>query len=456
MILVESYVENIQPKNNTVKNICLYFQVHQPFRYRKYRFFDIGNDSYYYDDYANETFLRRIADNCYLPANKLLLSLIKKHKNTLKISFSLSGIVLEQFMLYAPEVLESFVELANTGCVEFLSETYSHSLVSLKKPELLREQIDRHDKLIEKYFNQQPKIFRNTELIYSDEIGETLYSMGFKGILAEGARHVLGWKSPGFLYNNAINPRMKVLLRNYKLSDDIAFRFSNTAWSEYPLTPEKYIEWIEKTPENDELINLFMDYESLGEHQKSESGIFDFIENFLNSVLKNENICFITPSQAVEKLQPVAIFHAPNPISWADEERDLTAWIGNELQNEALNKLYNLYPRVKHCNDPDILRDWDYLQISDHFYYMCTKFFADGEVHKYFNPYQTAYEAFINYMNVLADFTLRLDRVVPINQYEQKISMLENLLAEKDGKIKQIEAENQKLTKRKKSKKKMF
>jgi alpha-amylase len=424
-----------------MKTICLYFQLHQPFRFRRYRFFDIGNDHYYYDDYANETILRKVADNCYLPANKVILEAIKKHKGKFRVAFSLSGIAIEQFLLYAPEVIQSFKELAETGCVEFLSETYSHSLVSLKSKEAFSQQVEKHDKLIEKYFGMTPSVFRNTEMIYSDDIGSMVADMGFKAILTEGAKHVLGWKSPNFMYTNAINPRLKVLMRNFKLSDDLSFRFSNHAWSEFPLTADKYAGWISKLDPKEEIVNIFMDYETFGEHQKANSGIFDFLKEFPNVALKNKLLKFDTPSSVVDALQPVSSVHVLYPISWADEERDLSAWLGNELQEEAFNKLYALQSRVEKCNDPEILKDWEYLQISDHFYYMCTKFFSDGEVHMYFNPYASPYEAFINYMNVLSDFTLRLDKVVPENEMERQISTFQRMLDEKEQKIKKLEAE---------------
>ncbi|MBP7510255.1 MAG: alpha-amylase [Prolixibacteraceae bacterium] len=434
-----------------MKTICLYFQVHQPFRYRRYRFFDIGNDHYYYDDYANETILQKVSRECYLPANKILLEAIKKHKGKFKVAFSLSGIALEQFELYAPEVLVSFKELANTGCVEFLSETYSHSLVSLKSKDLFLSQIIKHDNLIEKYFGFRPQVFRNTEMIYSDEIGNMISEFGFKGMLTEGAKHILGWKSPNYLYNNAINPRLKVLLRNFKLSDDISFRFSNSSWSEYPLTTEKFTNWILKSDPKEEVYNIFMDYETFGEHQKESSGILNFLREMPNTAIKTKSLQFSTPSEVIENLQPVSMVHVLYPISWADEERDLSAWLGNDLQEEAFNKLYALQGRIEKCNDEELLKDWDYLQISDHFYYMCTKFFSDGEVHKYFNPYESPYEAFMNYMNVLSDFALRLDKLVPENETAEKISSLQKMIEEKENKIKLLESEVKKLTIKKKS-----
>jgi alpha-amylase len=423
-----------------MKSICFYFQVHQPFRYRRYRFFDIGNDHYYYDDYANESILRKVADRCYLPANKLMLELIKKHKGKFKIAYSISGLALEQFDLYAPEVIESFKALADTGCVEFLSETYSHSLVSLRDKDLFRKQVEDHDQMILKHFGQKPTVFRNTELIYSDEIGAMVADMGFKAMVTEGARHILGWKSPNFLYVNAINQRLKVLMRNYKLSDDLAFRFSNRTWNEYPLTAEKYVGWI-KAMDKDEICNIFLDYEAFGEHQATDTGIFSFLEHLPQAVFENSKITFATPSEIATKFQPVSIVSVPLPISWADEERDLTAWLGNELQDEAFRKLYELTDRMSRVTDYAMVKDWNYLQVSDHFYYMCTKFFSDGEVHKYFNPYESPYEAFINYMNVLNDFKLRLNSFVPESKSQIEIAGLNKILEEKDAKLKKYEAE---------------
>lgn len=423
-----------------MKSICFYFQVHQPFRYRRYRFFDIGNDHYYYDDYANESILRKVAERCYLPANQLMLELIKKHNGKFKIAYSISGLALEQFELYAPEVLDSFKALAQTGHVEFLSETYSHSLVSLKNPDLFRKQVEAHDQVIEKFFGQKPTVFRNTELIYSDEIGAMVADMGYKAMMTEGARHILGWKSPNFLYVNAINPRLKVLMRNFKLSDDLGFRFSNKGWNEYPLTAEKYVGWINSL-DKDEICNIFLDYEAFGEHQRADTGIFNFLKHLPEAVFKNSKMTFATPSEIVSTFQPVSVVSVPQPISWADEERDLTAWLGNELQDEAFNKIYELADRMSRVTDSGMVKDWNYLQASDHFYYMCTKFFSDGEVHKYFNPYESPYEAFINYMNVFSDFKLRLNSFVPESKSEIEIAGLNRILEEKDLKLKKYEAE---------------
>ena len=397
------------------KSICLYFQVHQPNRLRLYRFFDIGKDSHYYDDFANRTILRRVAQKCYLPMNALLLELIEANKGAFKVAFSISGSVLEQFDRYAPEVIESFRKLAQTGSVEFLSETYYHSLASLASPIEFKNQVLKHKEAIEHYFGVTPKAFRNTELIYSDAIGEMVYDMGFKTMLTEGAKHVLGWKSPNFVYSCAQAKNLKLLLKNSSLSDDIAFRFSDRGWSEWPLTGEKYLSWIKTAAQNDEIVNLFMDYETFGEHQKAASGIFDFMKFFPEVVLKDGEFEFVTPSQATKKHRPVAELDVMDPISWADEERDVTAWLGNELQNDAFNKLNDQAEKLALLNDEALWSDFGHLQESDHFYYMCTKFFSDGAVHKYFNPYDTPYEAFINYMNVLSDFILRVDDAISVS-----------------------------------------
>ncbi len=391
-----------------MRSICFYFQVHQPFRLKKYRFFDIGNDHSYYNDYENRTIMRKVAEKCYLPANQLFLDLVNEYGDNFKIAYSLSGTVIDQFELYAPDVLESFQKLFATGRVELLDETYSHSLSALRPEDVFEYQVNRHRKKVKELFGLQPKIFRNTELIYSDEIGEKVAKLGYEGMLTEGARHIMGWKSPNYLYCNAVNPKLKLLLKNFKLSDDIAFRFSNQAWEEYPLTAEKYVAWLNAIDPNEEVVNLFMDYETFGEHQWKETGIFDFMRALPEKVFKYSDYQFHTPSEVVAKHNPVGVLNVPYPISWADEERDLTAWLGNELQNEAFENLYKLFERVKELDDPELWRDWLYLQTSDHFYYMCTKWFSDGDVHKYFNPYSSPYEAFINYMNILSDFRIRL------------------------------------------------
>ena len=417
-----------------MRTICLYFQIHQPFRLRRYRFFDIGSHHYYYDDYMNESIMRKVADKCYLPANKIMLDLIKKHEGKFKLAFSISGTALDQFELYAPEVIDSFKKLAKTGCVEFLSETYSHSLASLSNREEFEKQVVKHRLMMKQLFNTEPAVFRNTELIYSDEIGGMIADLGFKAIITEGAKHILGWKSPNYLYYCAQNPKLKVLLKNFKLSDDIAFRFSNKSWAEYPLTTEKFVSWLKTIDKKEETVNLFMDYETFGEHQWAETGIFEFLKAFPSTVFKNSKFTFSTPSEVVDALQPIAAVKVPHAISWADEERDITAWLGNELQWQAFEKLYDLQEKVKLTNDPKLQKDFEYLQVSDHFYYMSTKFFSDGEVHTYFNPYDSPYAAFINFMNVLSDFEIRLNNSVSVDA-DTEVTHLRKLLKEKEDLI---------------------
>lgn len=391
-----------------MKSICLYFQVHQPFRLRTYRFFDIGNDHYYYDDYQNKAIVKRIAEKCYLPANAVMLSLIKEYGTAFQVTFSITGTALEQFEKYTPEVIDSFKKLAKTGSIEFLAETYSHSLAGLHHPEEFRRQVEKHSNKIEKLFGQKPKAFRNTELVFSNYIASQVQALGFELMLTEGAKQVLGWKSPNFLYYSSPNPRLKLMLRNYQLSDDIAFRFSQKDWSQWPLTAEKFLGWLNAIDKKQEMVNLFMDYETFGEHQKAETGIFEFLKAFPTAVLKSKKWTFRTPSAMAEFHQPVAGLDVPYPISWADEERDLTAWLGNDLQDDAFESLYSVESIMASCDDPGLLRDWSYLQGSDHFYYMCTKWFSDGAVHHYFNPFNTPYEAFMNYMNVVSDFLVRV------------------------------------------------
>ena len=391
------------------KSVCMYFQVHQPTRLRLYRFFDMGKDSHYYDDFANRTILRRVAQKCYLPMNELLLEQIRRSGGKFRAAFSISGSALEQFERYAPEVIDSFRALAETGCVEFLGETYYHSLASMASPSEFLHQVVKHRRLVEELFGVTPAVFRNTELIYSNAIGEQVYALGYKTMLTEGARHIMGWKSPNFVYSSETCPKLRLLLRNYTLSDDIAFRFSDRGWSDWPLTADKFLGWMKESAAEDDIVNLFLDYETFGEHQPASSGIFDFMRAFPEAVMADGTFEFVTPSQAVKRCKPVASLDVPDPISWADEERDVTAWLGNELQQEAYNKVYAMTEKLSIVNDPGLWADFGHLQESDHLYYMCTKFFSDGEVHKYFNPYDTPYEAFINYMNVLSDFQIRLD-----------------------------------------------
>jgi alpha-amylase len=428
-----------------MRTICLYFQIHQPFRLKRYRFFSIGNDHYYYDDYLNESILSRVAARSYLQANKVIRQIIKEYGSQFKVAFSISGIALDQLELYAPEVIESFQKLAKTGSVEFLSETYSHSLVALKNKDEFVRQVLEHREKIKQLFGQEPRVFRNTELIYSDKIGADVAEMGFTAMLTEGAKHVLGWKSPNYLYCNVINPRLKVLLRNFRMSDDLAFRFSNRAWSEFPLTAEKFVTWLKKLDKKEETVNIFIDYETFGEHQWMETGIFDFLKALPGAVYKNTNFSFGTPSEIADNLLPISTISVPSPISWADEERDITAWLGNELQVDAFNRLYSLTDKANRCEDVKIRKDWKYLQASDHFYYMSTKFFTDGAYQAYYNPYDSPYEAYINYMNVLSDFSIRLNSLVPENNQEMEISSLTQVISEKDLLISKYETELKRL-----------
>lgn len=391
-----------------MRSICFYFQVHQPYRIKNYKFFNMGSDHYYYDEYLNKSIVERVAQKSYLPMNQLLLDLIEKHGKDFKVSFSITGLALEQFEQYTPEVLDSFRKLAKTGQVEFLAETYAHSLAALKSDEEFKAQVEMHSAKIEELFGVKPVTFRNTELIYSDQIGEKVAQMGYKTILTEGAKHILGWKSPNYVYNHPTKPKLNLLLKNYRLSDDIAFRFSSQGWSEWPLTTDKYLGWLKDVGEKEPVVNLFMDYETFGEHQWADSGIFDFMRVLPEKIIEDGEFTFNTPSEISKKVKPTAELHVPYPISWADEERDLTAWLGNEMQDEAFDKLYALSDQMIKCTDADMKADWLKLQASDHFYYMCTKWFSDGDVHEYFNPYASPYEAFINYMNVLSDFQIRL------------------------------------------------
>ncbi len=394
---------------DNMRSICFYFQVHQPLRLKTYRFFEMGVDHYYYDDFQNRTIIKRVAEKCYLPANAIMLKLIKKHGKDFNIAFSISGLAIEQFERYAPEVIDSFKRLADTGQVEFLAETYAHSLASLKSKEEFKRQVDLHSRKMESLFGQKPVTFRNTELIYSDTIGEMVSELGYTSMLTEGAKHVLGWKSPNYLYHHATNPKLKLLLKNFRLSDDIAFRFSDRGWSEWPLTAERYAGWLKNVKKDEKVINLFIDYETFGEHQWADTGIFNFLEALPGKVLSNTDFKFNKPKDIAADLKSISAIEVPFPISWADAERDVTAWLGNEMQDEAFDKLYQAERKVHNCKDEEILTDWNYLQASDHFYYMCTKWFSDGDVHRYFNPYPSPYEAFINYMNVLSDFLDRVD-----------------------------------------------
>lgn len=406
-----------------MKAICFYFQIHQPFRLKRYRFFDIGNDHYYYDDFANDDIITRIAHNSYIPACESLLKMIEDTKGAFRCALSVSGVALDQIEQYVPELLDLLKKLAATGKVEFLAETYDHSLASLADPEEFRIQVELHKDRIKDLFGQTPKVFRNAELIYSDEIAPQVLAMGFKGCITEGAKHILGWKSPDYVYCAASAPKLKLLLKNDKLSDDISSRFSDTSWNEFPLTADKYIGWIADTPQEEQVFNLFMNLETFGEFQRRDSGIFQFLEA-LPRFAAERGVGFMTPSEVVKTFKPVAEISVPFPMSWADEARDTSAWLGNKIQQEAFNKLYSIAERVQLCDNRKLKEDWGRLQASDHFFYMSTKHFADGSSHAAFSPYETPFQAFTNYMNVLADFIVRVEEQYPMNIENEELNSL--------------------------------
>ena len=391
------------------KSICIYFQIHHPERLRKYQFFDIGKKHNYFDNYANRSELEDLAENCYLPANALLLDLIKKYEGKFKVAFSISGSAIDQLEMHTPEVIRSFQELAQTGQVEFLAETYSHSLASLSEDtDEFELQVKRHSTAIKELFGKKPVTFRNTSLIYSDKIGKRVADLGFKTMLTDGAKHVLGWKSPNFVYKNALDENLNLLLKNSKLSDDIAIRFSDRNWSEYPLTSEKYVDWVSHSLQDTEVLNLFMNYEVIGHYNRAKSGIFDFVRYFIQQIAENPNYQFLLPKEVTKKHTAKDILPVPYPISWTDEERDITSWLGNELQKEAFTELFKIQPLVKKKKNAELNEDYSRLQASEHFYFMRTKLFSGADYHKYILPYESPYEAFINYMNVLSDFIERV------------------------------------------------
>ena len=390
-------------------SICFYFQVHQPLRLRHYTVFD-KNDKYF-DDYKNASICRKVANKCYLPANRLLLDIIRKFEGRFKITYSITGVLLEQLLSFSPEVMSTFDALAETGCVEFLAETYYHSLSFLYSRDEFVEQVGKHAETIEYFFGQKPKVFRNTELIYNNDLAALIESIGgFDAIITEGADQILGLRSPNFVYRPKGCSKLKLLLKNYSLSDDIAFRFSNRDWSQWPLTADKFARWINDVNGNGNVVNLFMDYETFGEHQWKDTGIFDFMRHLPEQILKYPDNDFKTPSEIVQCYEAVDTIDVPHLISWADIERDLSAWLGNAMQSNAIHELYRLEKKIKKAGDEKIIADWRKLQTSDHFYYMCTKYFADGDVHKYFNPYDSPYDSYINFMNVLDNLQNRCSR----------------------------------------------
>lgn len=389
-------------------SVCFYFQVHQPFRIRKYNIFNIGQNHHYFDEHKNREVCRKVAYKCYLPTNKIILDLIKQTNGKFRVAYSISGMALEQFEKYAPEVLDSFKELAKTGHVEFLNETYYHSLSYLYDKEEFKEQVLMHKKKIKELFGYDATTFRNTELVFNNELGKYIEDLGYDAILAEGADHILGWRSPNFVYRPVTCEKIKLLMKNYKLSDDIAFRFSNKGWEEWPLNSEKYAAWISQVNGNGEVINLFMDYETFGEHQWEDTGIFDFLKQMPYEVLRHPDNEFLLPCEVAKKYEVKSDIDIHHFISWADIERDLSAWLGNRMQQIAMSEVYEIGKIVKKSGDKVLIDDWRRLTTSDHFYYMCTKWFADGDVHKYFNPYDSPYDSYINFINVLNDIIIRV------------------------------------------------
>ncbi|HUS91473.1 MAG TPA: glycoside hydrolase family 57 protein [Phycisphaerae bacterium] len=380
-------------------SVVFYFQVHQPFRLRRYTVFD--SDGNYFDDVHNRQICRKVAEKCYLPTNRIIRELIDRHQGLFRVSYSLTGTVIEQWKRWAPEVLDSFHDLARTGCVEFIAETYYHSLAFLYNRDEFVEQTRIHARHMEELFGVRPRIFRNTELTYNNDVAKVVEDMGFDAILTEGADHILGYRSPNFIYNPPNCSNLRMLMKNYRLADDIAFRFGNRSWAEWPLTAEKFTRWVDQINGNGYVCNLFMDYETFGEHQWADTGIFQFLEALPGKVLGTGKNDFLTVSEAIDRYPAVGEVDVPHMISWADTERDISAWLGNSMQANALHDIYALADAVLATNDTDLIHDWRRLQTSDHFYYMCTKWFADGDVHKYFNPYESPYDAYINYMNIL-------------------------------------------------------
>jgi alpha-amylase len=386
--------------------VCFYFQLHQPYRLRRYSVFD--TEPNYFDEFRNGEILRRVCERCYRPASKLLLDLIRKHDQTFRLSFSLSGVLVEQLREHAPDVIENFLALAETGCVEFLNETYHHSLAFLYSRDEFREQVELHSRLMEELFGQTPRSFRNTELIYNNDLAHFVGGMQrYEAVLAEGADQVLAGRPPTEVYRPPHTDEVKVMLKHYRLSDDVAFRFSNRSWPEWPLTAEKFAKWVTQAGDAAALVNLFLDFETFGEHQWAETGIFDFLAAVPQKILEAGDNAFLTVSEAAAQHEPTGEFDVPHMISWADTERDLSAWLGNAMQSNALHELYKLEQPIKRTGDEQLLADWRRLNSSDHFYYMCTKYFADGDVHKYFNPYESPYDSYINFMNVLDNLRSR-------------------------------------------------
>jgi alpha-amylase len=408
---------------------------------KKYRFIQISHDHYYYDDFQIEEKIRYLVENSYLPANRTIAEMIRSSNGKFKCTFSISGVALEQLEQYAPEVIDSFKELAKTGSVEFLAEPYAHSLASVFDATEFERQVKLHADKIFNLFEKKPTVLRNSELIYSDEIGETILKMGYKTVLVEEARHVLGWKSPNYLYTHSWLPKLKLLVRNVKLSEDIFMRFSNTSWTDFPLSAEKYTGWIASSPAEEQIFNIWMGYETFGVSQHANSGIFDFLKAIPYHAMEKQ-IGFMLPSEISKKNEPAGSLSVPYPTSWWGHEKDLSPWNGNDLQNEALTKLYSVGERVRMCKDKPLLRDWLMLQTSENFRYMSHK-------DAYGTNYETAYEAFMNYMNVLADFLERVESQYPSTVDNEELNELLKTINQQEKEIANLEEEVKKLKARK-------
>ena len=423
------------------KTICLYFEMHQIIHLKRYRFFDIGRDHYYYDDYENERSINEIAEKSYIPALRTLIEMANENKKYFKVSLSLSGVGLEMLEQHVPLVVDLLQELNKTGCVEFLCEPYSHGLASLGNEESFRDECLRMKSKIKEVFGQTPKVFRNSSLIYNDDIGAQVAAMGFKGMLTEGAKHILGWKSPHFVYNCSLNPNFKVLLRDYKLSDDISLRFSNPSWEHYPLFADTYADWIAAMPENEDVVNIFMELSALGVFQPLSSNILEFFKA-LPKVARQRRITFSWPSDLC-KMKSAGSIDIPYSVSWVDEERDTSCWLGNVMQREAFEKLYSVADRVRICNDPRLRQDWDYLQASNNFRFMTTKHNSVGMNR---SIYDGPYDAFTNYMNILGDFIGRVEAMYPSDIDNEELNALLTTIknqgdeiAAKDRKIEKLQ-----------------
>lgn len=420
-----------------MKAICLYFEIHLPIHLKRYRFFEIGKDHYYYDDYEIERTVTEVAQKSYVPALTAMLDMARTHAGYFKVAFSLSGVAMEQLEIHAPEVIELLQQLADTGCVEFLAEPYSHGLSSLIDEEVFMEETLRQARRIKDIFGFAPKVLRNSSLIYSDEIGALAGRMGFKGMVAEGAKHILGWKSPHFVYHCAMDPNVKLLLRDYKLSDDISLRFNDSSWSEFPLFADKYIDWIDRLPESEKVVNIFMGLKALGISQPLSSNILEFFKA-LPVLARERNMEFATPSEIIGRAKSVGALDVPYPVTWNDEERDTSCWLGNVMQREAFAKLYQEAGRILACQDRRIKQDWDRIQASDNFRFMTTKPLSVGMCR---GIYETPYDAFTNYMNILGDFIKRVQELFPIEVENDELNALYTAIRNQGEEISAKDAE---------------